>query len=436
MGLEESEVMAVEPTQDEEEIIERVAGLDVGKAEVVCCVRVPDRARPGRRAQEVRRFTTMTGALLECADWLRELGIRRVVMESTSDYWRPVFYVLEASGLDPWLVNARSVKHLPGRPKTDRLDAAWLARLAERQMLRPSFVPPVEIRQVRDLTRFRADLVVVRNGYKQRAEKLLEDAQIKISVVASDLFGVSGRRMMAALIAGERDPARLADLALGVLRRKNAALLEALTGRFNEHHAWLLAKIVGQVDAIEAEIAEIDERIGVELGPLSPAARAIEVLDEIPGIGPVAAAAIIAEIGLDMSRFPTPGHLCSWAGFAPLAKDSAQRSRHRSTAHGNRYLARILGDAVAGAGRTETFLGARYRRLATRRGKNVAMVAVARSMLMIIWHLLADPESSYTDLGADWHQRRAAATTKSRKIRKHMREIEALGFTVTVTPAA
>ena len=274
-----------------EEIIERVAGLDIGKAEVVCCVRVPDAGRPGRRGQEVRRFSTMTSALLELAQWLREVAVTRVVMESTSDYWRPVFYVLEASlganGVQPWLVNARQVKHLPGRPKTDRLDAVWLCRLAERQMLAPSFVPPVEIRQLRDLTRYRADLVVTRNGFKQRAEKLLEDAQIKISVVATDIFGASGRSMMAALIAGERDPDRLADLALSTLRRKTPQLREALHGRFNDHHAYLLGKILDQVDAFNGEIADLDHRIEAELAPFGRAA--VQVLDEIPGINAVAA---------------------------------------------------------------------------------------------------------------------------------------------------
>src|SRR5215213_4463931 len=216
----------MKPVVDEDVIIERVAGLDVGKSEVVCCVRVPDRARPGSRAQEVRTSTTMTGSLFALAQWLRELGVTRVVMESTSDYWKPVFYVLEASGFDPWLVNAKDVKHLPGRAKTDRLDAVWLCKLAERQMLRPSFVPPPPIRRLRDLTRYRSDLVAVRTAEKQRVEKLLEDAQVKVSVVASDLFGVSGRAMLRALIAGERDPDTLADLARGRMRRKKAALTE------------------------------------------------------------------------------------------------------------------------------------------------------------------------------------------------------------------
>lgn len=425
---------------EEEAIIERVAGIDVGKAEVVCCVRVPDRARPGQRAQKVSSFTTMTGSLLELADWLRGLGVTRVVMESTSDYWKPVFYALEAAGfndgLEPWLVNARDVKHLPGRPKTDRLDAVWLCKLAERQMLRPSFVPPEPIRQLRDLTRYRIDLVVTRNGFKQRAEKLLEDAQIKVSVVASDIFGVSGRAMMAALIAGERDPNRLADLALSSLRKKTPELREALTGRFNDHHGFMLGQILSQVDALDAAIAEVEQRIESEIAPFGPAVRAVEKLDEIPGIARVAAATIIAEIGIDMTRFPTPGHLCSWAGFAPIARDSASRSRHRRTGTGSRYLARILGDAVAGTAATQTFLGERYRRLAKRRGKNVAMVACGRSMLIEIWHLLSDPEAHHRDLGAEWHASHLTHATEERKLRRQIRELESRGYTITKAPAA
>jgi transposase len=420
----------MKPVVDDDVIVERVAGLDVGKSEVVCCVRVPDRARPGRRAQEVRASSTMTGALFSLAQWLRELGVTRVVMESTSDYWKPVFYVLEASGFDPWLVNAKDVKHLPGRAKTDRLDAVWLCKLAERQMLRPSFVPPPPIRRLRDLTRYRADLVAVRTAEKQRVEKLLEDAQVKLSVVATDLFGVSGRAMLKALIAGERDPATLADLARGRMRRKKPALAEAFLSGVTDHHVYLLTTMMRRIDQTEADIADLDARIEEQIAPF---AAAVTRLDQIPGIGPVAAAVIIAEIGTDMTRFPTPGHLCSWAGFAPITRASAGRDKARSTGHGNRYLARVLGDAVAGAGRTNTFLGARYRRLARRRGKNKAVVAVARSMLVIIWHLLADPDQSYRDLGADWHETRTASRDK---VRNHVRQLQNLGYHVTLEAVA
>jgi transposase len=290
---------------DEPEIVERIAALDVGKAEVVCCARVPG---PGaRRMQEVRTVSTMTAALLGLGDWLAELGVSRVVMEATSDYWRAPFYLLE-DRFETWLVNAHDVKHVPGRPKTDRLDAVWLCKVAERQMLRPSFVPPPAIRQLRDLTRYRVDLLAVRTAEKQRIEKLLEDALIKISVVVSDPFGVSGRAILAALIAGERDPAVLAELARGRLRAKTDRLIEALTGRFTDHHAFLLAQMLQRIDGITADIATVQERIETQLDELTPA---VAKLDAIPGVGQVAAQMILAEIGTDMSRFPTPAHLTS-----------------------------------------------------------------------------------------------------------------------------
>ncbi|WP_454083791.1 IS110 family transposase [Georgenia sp. Marseille-Q6866] len=420
----------MEIAAEEEEIVERVAALDIGKAELVCCVRVPGAGR--RRVQEVRRYSTMTEQLLALADWLTELGVSRVVMEATSDYWRAPFYLLEEFGLEPWLVNARDVKHLPGRPKTDKLDAVWLCKVAERQMLRPSFVPPPQIRQLRDLTRYRVDLIEARNAEKQRAEKVLEDAQIKVSVVVSDLFGVSGRAMMAALIDGQRDPAVLADLARGSMRKKTAQLQDALTGRFTDHHAFLLAKMLDRVKAIDADIAEVEERIGEHLAPF--AGDAVQRIDEIPGIGVTAARAIIAELGLDMARFPTPGHLCSWAKFAPGVNVSAGKKVGTSaTGHGNRYLARVLGEVAVAVGRTKTFLGERYRRLARRVGKKKAIVAVARSILVIIWHLLANPTARFTDLGVDFYQTRVK---NNRRIRDHVRNLEALGYKVTLELAA
>ncbi|WP_218963945.1 IS110 family transposase, partial [Streptomyces sp. HG99] len=261
----------LEETQDTEEIIERVAALDIGKAEVVCCTRVPREGFPGRRMQEVVTYPTMTRSLLGMCDHLRCLGVSRVVMEATSDYWRPAFYLLEAAGFEVWLVNARDVKHLPGRPKTDKLDAVWLAKIAERQMIRPSFVPPREIRVLRDLTRYRTDLVVARTSEKQRVEKLLEDAQIKVTAVATDIFGPSGRDMLAALIAGERDPKVLAQYARRRLRAKLAELEEAFTGHFTDHHAFLLAKMLGRIDAINADIASLDARIGAEVDPYADA---------------------------------------------------------------------------------------------------------------------------------------------------------------------
>ena len=345
--------------------------------------------------------------------------------------WRPVFYLLEAHGLQPWLVNARDVRHLPGRPKTDVLDAVWLCKVAERQMLRPSFVPPRPIRQLRDFTRYRIDLVAARGAEKSRVEKLLEDACIKLSVVASDIFGVSGRQMMAAMIAGERDPKVLANMARTRMRAKIAQLQEAFTGHVDEHHRFLLARMLARIDGIDADIAVLDGQIEKLVAQFSQPA---ERLDEIPGIGAIAAAIIIAEIGVDMTRFPTAGHLCSWAKFSPGVKSSAGKNKgNGSTGHGDRYLARVLGEAAVIAGRSGTFLGERYRRIARRRGKQKAIVAVGRSILVIIWHLLADPEAHYIDLGADHYARAVNSDTKKRN---HIRQLEALGYRVTLESTA
>ena len=412
-------------TQDNEELIERVAALDIGKAELVCCVRVPDEDHPGRRMQEVETYSTMTRSLLGMSDHLACLGVTRVVMEATSDYWKPVFYLLEAAGFETWLVNAKDVKHLPGRPKTDKLDAVWLCKVAERQMLRPSFVPPPPIRRLRDLTRYRADLVAARTAEKQRAEKLPEDACIKFSAVITDIFGVSGRDMLAALVAGERDPKVLARRSM---RAKITVLEEAFTGHFTDHHAFLLGAMLARVDAISADIAALDARITAQTAPF---AEVVARLDEIPGISLASAYVILAEIGTDMTRFPTAGHLVSWARLAPGIKESAGKKKGKdSTGHGNAYLAAILGNAAAGAAKTGTFLGERYRRIARRRGSKRA---IGRSILVIIWHLLSDPSAQFHDLGPGFY---AARIDPERRKRTHIRQLEALGYTVTLQPAA
>jgi transposase len=311
------------------------------------------------------------------------------------------------------------------------LDAVWLCKVAERQMLRPSFVPPEPIRQLRDLTRYRLDLVSTRTAEKQRVEKLLEDAQIKLSVVASDIFGVSGRAMMAALLAGERDPTTLAEMARGRMRSKSIRLQEAFIGRFNDHHGFLLTKMLARIDQLAADIADVEARTD-EL--ITPFAAAVARLDEIPGVGVTAAHVIIAEIGVDMTRFPTAAHLASWAKFAPGIKESAGRTKgNGATGHGNRYLARVLGEAAVGAGGTDTFLGERYRRIARRRGKKKAIVAVGRSILVIAWHLLADQNATYRDLGPDWYDSRVNV---NRKMRNHVRELQNLGYRVTLEPVA
>jgi transposase len=298
-------------------------------------------------------------------------------------------------------------------------------------MIRPSFVPSPAIRQLRDATRYRADLVAARTAEKQRVEKLLEDAQIKLSVVVSDIFGVSGRQMLAALIGGQRDPKALAQLARGTMRGKITVLQEAFTGYFTGHHAFLLAKMLARVDAIDADLAALDAKIEQLAAPLAPAARR---LAEIPGINATAAYAILAEIGLDMARFPTAGHLVSWAKYAPGVKESAGKKKGKnSTGHGNRYLARVLGNAAASIARTGTFLGERYRRIARRRGSKKAVVAIGRSLLIIIWHLLADPGARYADLGSNFYYTRI---NPERRKRNHIHQLEALGYKVTLEPAA
>ena len=338
------------------------------------------------------------------------------------------------------LVNARDVKNVPGRAKSDKLDAVWLAKLTEKGLLRASFVPPAPIRELRDYTRLRIDLTHDRSRHVQRLEKLLEDALIKLSAVASDIMGVSGRAMIEALIAGERDPRRLADLARGKMTAKRAALIEALTGRFDAHHAELARMLLDQIDALTGQIDTLTTRIetlieaipaaqGVDpdgatgphagTGPDAVVLPAVARLDDIPGIGPRAAQIILAEIGTDMSRFPTAGHLVSWAKLCPRTIQSGPVTRGGKTGKGNPYLKGALGEAAAAAAKTDTFLGERYRRLVKRRGKLKALVAVARSILVIVWQLLTDITARFHDLGSDYHTRRigtkngSAATSPS-----------------------
>jgi len=278
---------------------------------------------------------------------------------------------------------------------------------------------------------YRVDLVAERTAEKQRVEKLLEDALIKLSVVVSDPFGVSGRAIMAALIAGERDPAVLAHLARGTLRSGTARLTEALTGRFTEHHAFLLTQMLRRVDAITADVATVQARIDAQLGELAPA---VGRLDAVPGVGPIAAQLILAEIGVDMSHFPTPAHRASWARFAPGVSESAGRKKgNASTGHGNPYLARVLGEAAIGAARTDTFPGERCRRIPRRRGKKRAIVTIGRSILVIVWALLSDADAQFVDLGADYY---ASRTHAERKVRQHVKELQDLGYSVTLNLAA
>jgi transposase len=455
----------VVPDREYEESLDRVAAVDVAKACGQVCTRVPDPGRPGRKITATWEVAATTGAIIELGDHLRCERVERVVVESTSDYWRPFVYLLEAAGLTVWLVNAREVKNVPGRPKTDKLDSVWLAKLNERGMLRPSFVPPVEIRQLRDYTRLRADLTAERTRHKQRVEKLLEDALIKVSTVTSDLFGVSGTEIMKALIAGQRDPQVLAELAKGRLRIKRAALVEALEGRFDAHHAEIAQMLLDQIEGLDTQIGRLTVRIdqliaALPAGQAPPAPPAqpgdggdgsgdgsgegatrssggrsaplpvLERLAEIPGLSRRQAGVIVAEIGLDMTQFPTSKQLVSWAKLAPRAIQSGPRSRTGQTGKGNPYLKAVLGEAAATASRTSTFLGDRYRRLVKRRGKLKALVATARSILTIIWQLLADPHARFVDLGQGHYDTRI---DKNRKTRNHIRQLESLGFHVTIT---
>jgi len=440
--------------EDHEQLLERVAAVDVAKASGMVCTRMPHESKLGRRVTKVWQVDATTNAIIQLGGQPVGLGVERVTVESTSDYWRPWVYLLEAAGLRVQLVNAHQVKHVPGRPKTDKLDAVWLAKLTERGMLRPSFVPPAEIRRLRDYTRLRVDLTHERTRYWQRLEKLLEDALIKVSSVASTLETASVRDMLGALIAGERDPKVLAGLARGRMRAKHAALVEALTGRFDDHHAELTRMLLDQIDALTAQMGTLTARIQQLLAAI-PAAQGVDAdgstgpsagsgpgaavlpaaarLDEITGIGPAAAQAVIAEVGLDMGVFPSPGQLVSWARLCPRTIQSGTKTRAGATGKGNPYLRGVLGEAAAAAAKTDTFLGERYRRLVKRRGKLKALVAIARSILVIVWHLLADPAARYHDLGAGYYTDRI---DKGKKARNHIRQLEALGFNVTLTPAA
>jgi transposase len=437
-----------------EQVAWRVAAVDVAKASGVVCTRVPREGSPGRFVTKVWPVDATTNAILELADHLVALQVEKVVLESTSDYWRPFFYLLEAAGLTVDLVNARDVKNAPGRPKTDKLDAVWLAKLAGWGMLRPSFVPPAEIRQLRDYTRLRTDLTRERTRHWQRVEKLLEDALIKVTTVASRIDTMSVRDMLEALIAGQRDPQKLADLARGKMRAKRAALVEALTGRFDDHHGELATILLAQIDTLTAQIDALTIRIGelitaipaaqgidadgttgprAGLDPDAPVLAAVARLEQIPGISRHAAQVIIAEAGLDMTRFPTAAHLVSWARLCPRTIQSGAKISSGKAGKGNPYLKGVLGDAAAAAGKTDTFLGERYRRIVRRRGKLKALVAIARTLLVIIWHLLNDRAARYVDLGPDYY---TSTIDTDRKARNHVRQLEALGFTVTLAPAA
>ena len=411
-------------------LVERAAALDVGKDEVVACVRVPDSGSGGtpRRRQEIRTYLTFTASLEALADWLAAEGVTQVVMEATGQYWKPCWYVLEECGFQLLLVNAHHVKILPGR-KTDVGDAAWLCELLECGLLRGSFVPPPVIRQLRDLTRYRKRLIQAHSAECQRVQKTLEDAGIKLDSVASDILGVSGRAMLKALVAGERDPGVLAELARGRLRAKLPQLRQALKGRFGDHHALLVGLALDHLEYLEATIATLDARIDEVIAPF---AVARDHLDTITGVGKRTAECIIAEIGVDMSVFPTAGHLASWAGRCPGNNITGGKRRSGKPTKGNRWLAEILTEcAWAAAHSRDTYLAAQFWRLARRIGKKKAAGAVGHSILVIAWHLLTN-DCDYQDLGGDFFVRRDADRARQRAVA----QLQALGYQVTLQPTA
>jgi transposase len=433
---------------------ERVAGIDIAKAKADVCTRLPPARDGGRRASRLEEVPATAREILALAGRLLADGVELAVMEATSDYWRIWYYLLETAGLRVQLVNPAHARQLAGRPKTDRLDAQWIARLAEMGLLRPSFVPPPEIRALRDLTRTRLQLVRDRTREWQRLEKLLEGALIKLSSVVSRLARVkTARDILEALADGQHDPGALAALIHGNVKGGRAAVTRALDGMMpGEHHRMLIRVHLDHITLLDRSIAALEDEIEAALDAI-PAARgiaadgipspdpgpdaavlpAVQRLAEIPGISPQLAMAIIAETGLDMTRFPTPANLVSWAGLAPVARQSGPRNRKPKKGQGDAYLKGYCTQAANGAARTETFLGERLRRLSKRLGGNRAKCAVARSILTIIWHLLANPEARFTDLGPDWHDRK---TDRDRKIRAHLRQLHALGLEVTITPAA
>jgi transposase len=418
----------MEEVEDEPLFCDRVAGIDIGKAMVMVTVRVPSEARKGGRQQETREFGTTRRELLALADWLRTWQVERAGMESTSDYWKPVLFLLEREGFDCLLYQASQVKALPGRPKTDKLDSVWLARITEQGSLAGSFVPPEEIRRLRTHTRYRRKLVQMRTAQKERCEKLLEDAHLKLSSVISDIHGVSGRDMLGAIAAGERDPKVLADKARGVMRGKIRKLEEALDCSFcTEEHAFILQMMLDSIDQLTAQITVLDDKIAEMCRPYE---RQIGQLDGIPGFGITTAQDLIAEIGLDMSVFPTAGHLASWARQTPRVTESAgKRKGKNATGRGNPYIGGTLGEASISVGRTQTFLGAKYRRLCTRMPKKKAQTAIMRTQLVTAHALLSDPAAEYEDLGPDYYERKADIR---RRARSHARALERLGYKVTI----
>lgn len=401
---------------------EKCAGLDVHKKTVVACVITPK--DKGGWEKEIRTFSTMTKDLLNLSDWLTSKGCTHVAMESTGEYWRPVFNILEGN-LEVILVNARHIKAVPGR-KTDIKDAQWIAELLQHGLLRASFIPPVEQRDLRDLTRHRSNFVRERVNLVNRVQKVLEGANIKLGCVASDVLGVSGRAMLGAIVDGNKSPEVMAELAQGTLRQKQDLLVEALEGRVRPHHKFILAQLLGIIDGIDETISQFDREIEDYCRPF---AEAVELVDTIPGVARRTAEIIVSEIGTDMSRFPSAEHLAAWAGLAPGNYESGGKTLSASTRKGNRFLRTILVQSAHALARTKTYLAAQYRRLSARRGKKRAAVAVAHSILVIAYHLISRHEP-YRDLGDDYFDQKRPESVKKRLVKR----LEKLGYQVNLEP--
>jgi transposase len=408
-----------------EVIIKRCCGLDVHKETVQACVRLVDE---GGQVQELLRcFGTTTRQLLALGDWLRSLGVTHAAMESTGVYWKPVWHVLEGQVV-LLLVNAQHIKHVPGR-KTDVKDSQWIAQLLQHGLLRASFVPEQGQQQWRDLTRLRAQLVAKAGQAASRVQKVLEDANIKLSSVASDALGVSGREMIRGLIAGQQDPAALAGHARGALKSKRAALEEALEGKVTEHHRFLLGLLLEDLEQTEGLIAKLEQRIEEAMAPF---AEQLTLLDSIPGVNRRVAEVILAEVGPDMARFPTAGHLCSWAGMCPGNHQSAGKRGKGTARKGSRWLRAALVQAGWAASHShETYLAALFHRLVGRRGKKRALIACGHSILNSAYYMLRD-KVPYRELGQDHFNRLPG----QRLTRNLVRRLEAQGYRVTLEKVA
>ena len=403
----------------------RVAGLDVHLKSIQCAVRC--RQDSGKLLTQVRSFGTMTRDLRALADWLQSLGVTHVALEATGVLWKPVWNILEGR-FSLLLVNPRHLKKVPGR-KTDVSDAAWIAQLLACGLLRGSFVPPRPVRDLRDLTRHRAQLVGEHTRVANRVHKLLEDTNIKLGAVASDVLGKSGRAMLAALLAGEQDPAKLAELALGRLREKIPQLRLALEGHCTEHHRFVLGRLLSHLGYLERQAEQLSEHIAHRLSELV-SEEVVARLDAIPGVNRTTIENVLAEIGPDMGVFPDEHHLCSWCGICPGNEESGGRRLRSRTRKGNRWLRRALAEAAWAAGRTQdSYLSAQYRRLAARRGRKRALLAVGHTLLVIIYHLLKHGKE-YKDLGPDYFDR-----LEPERLRRYLvRRLQALGYDVTLQP--